>query len=687
MSEVEQAAAQQAQDLRDQLNHASYQYYILNESTLTDLEYDRLFQSLVKLEAEYPELVTADSPTQRVGSSPSSDFLPHTHKAPMLSLGNAFDDDDLRSFDQRVKKHLGLEEETVIDYITELKIDGLAISLTYEHGVLKTGATRGDGITGEEILNNLKTVRSIPLRLRDRDNIPETFEARGEVYMLHSEFARINADRELDGKPTFANPRNAAAGSLRQLDANVTASRNLTAYFYTIGYSTSQIATTQAELLERFPQLGLRVNDNYKLHHGIESVLSFIAKWSVDREELPYDIDGVVIKVNDFGLQQDLGAVERTPRWAIAFKFPAQQGKTTIQDIIVQVGRTGVLTPVAVVAAVTLPPNSVVRRATLHNQDEINRKDVRIGDTVLIQKAGDVIPEIVSVVLTERPDDSIPFLMPTTCPACGTEVVRADGEAATRCPNKAACPAQQVQRMLHFVSRGAMDIEGLGDKHVLQMLEKGLVKDPGDIYRVTKNDLLPLERMGDKLADNIIEAIDKSKHPTLAKYIFALGIRHVGEHTGIVLARHFRTLKRLVDASTEELAAVHEVGMTTAESIKTFFDSEENKDLLAKLCSLGVEPVEDDTVPDSDRLSGKVVVFTGTLHRSTRDEAEEMVRRHGGRASSSVSKSTHYLVAGEKAGSKADKARALGVTVITEDEFLEMIGERNADSNATGSLF
>jgi DNA ligase (NAD+) len=674
MSDEAAAAAKLAQDLRDRLHHASYQYYILNESPLTDLEYDRLYQELVKLEEAYPELTTADSPTQRVGASPASDFLPHTHRAPMLSLGNAFDEQDLRAFDQRVKKHLGLPDDQPIEYVTELKIDGLAISLTYDHGVLKSGATRGDGITGEEILQNLKTIQSIPLRLREDADVPDLFEARGEVYMLHSEFARINSERELEGKPTFSNPRNSAAGSLRQLDPRITASRKLTVFFYTVGYCSKRLATSQEGLLKKLPELGLRVNDQYQTHSNIDGVLKFIEKWDTGRAELPYDIDGVVVKVNDFSLQQDLGALERNPRWAIAYKFPAQQGRTVILDIITQVGRTGVLTPVAVVEPVVLPPNSVVRRATLHNQDEINRKDIRIGDTVLIQKAGDVIPEIVSVVLEKRSSDARVFRMPSICPVCGTAVVRALGEAATRCPNKSGCPAQQAQRVLHFVSRGAMDIEGLGDKHVLQMLDKGLINDLGDIYHLTKADLLPLERMGDKLADNILSAIETSKHPALGRYLFALGIRHVGEHTGQILASHFRTLQRLVDASAEELAAVHEIGTTTAESIKAYFESEENQDLLAKLSEAGVEPVEDNSEPDSDILAGKVVVFTGALSRSTREEAEDLVRRHGGRASSSVSKQTDYLVAGERAGSKADKARSLGVNVISEEEFLTLIG-------------
>jgi DNA ligase (NAD+) len=676
MSDQAQAASTRAQELRDRLHHANYQYYILNQSSITDAEYDTIFHELARLESQFPELVTADSPTQRVGASPASDFSPHTHRAPMLSLSNAFDEGDLRSFDTKLKRHLGLPESEQIEYITELKIDGLAISLTYDHGVLKKGATRGDGITGEEILQNLRTINSVPLKLRDED-LPSLFEARGEVYMLHSEFARINTEREIEGKPTFANPRNAAAGSLRQLDPKVTASRRLAAYFYTIGYSTGQIASTQEELLRKLPTLGLRVNENFQRHTGIDSVLAYIEKWDTDRADLPYDIDGVVVKVNDFSLQQDLGAVERNPRWAIAYKFPAQQGKTIILDIITQVGRTGVLTPVAVVQPVVLPPNSVVQRATLHNQDEINRKDVRIGDTVMIQKAGDVIPEIVSVVLAQRTNDVRPYHMPTICPACGTSVVRLPGEAAVRCPNKSGCPAQQAQRILHFVSRGAMDIEGLGDKHVLQMLERDLIKDVGDIYYLTKSDLLPLERMGDKLADNIIGAIERSKTPPLAKFLFALGIRHVGEHTSIILANHFRTLDRLTKASLEEFAAVHEIGATTAESISAFFNSEEANELLQRLKDAGVQPVEDVNSPTSTILNDKVVVFTGTMLKSTREEAEELVRLHGGRASSSVSKQTDYVVAGERAGSKAEKARVLGVSVLTEDEFLELIGSTN----------
>jgi DNA ligase (NAD+) len=676
MSDQTQAASTRAQELRDRLHHAGYQYYILNQSDISDSEYDTLYHELVRLEAQFPELTTSDSPTQRVGASPASDFAPHTHRAPMLSLGNAFDVADLRAFDLRLKRHLGLPEDENIEYVTELKIDGLAISLTYDHGVLKNGATRGDGITGEEILQNLKTVNAIPLRLRD-ENVPSLFEARGEVYMLHSEFSRINSEREVEGKPTFANPRNAAAGSLRQLDPKITASRKLVVFFYTLGYSTSQIATSQVDLLRKLPTLGLRVNDLYEYHAGVDGVLAYIDRWDKERAELPYDIDGVVVKVNEFSLQQDLGALDRNPRWAIAYKFPAQQGKTVVLDIITQVGRTGVLTPVAVVKPVVLPPNSTVQRATLHNQDEINRKDVRIGDTVMIQKAGDVIPEIISVVMSERSADVRPYHMPTICPACGTFVVRLPGEAATRCPNKSGCPAQQAQRILHFVARGAMDIEGLGDKHILQMLEKELIKDAGDIYYLSKSDLMPLERMGDKLADNIIQAIEASKTPPLAKFLFALGIRHVGEHTGQVLANHFRTLERLSTATTDELAEVHEIGATTAESISAYFQSEEAKDLLGRLADAGVKPVEDDTTPASDILNEKVVVFTGALSKSTREEAEELVRRHGGRASSSISKQTDYLVAGERAGSKAEKAKGLGVKVLTEEEFLSLLGHES----------
>ena len=662
-----QDTAAYAEDLRAQLNHANYCYYVLDQPELADSEYDKLLRELTDLEAAHPELVTADSPTQRIGASPQSDFKPHTHRRPMLSLANAFNEEELRAFDEKVKRHLGLAEEDAVEYAAELKIDGLAISLTYDKGVFQRGATRGDGFVGEDITANLKTVSSIPLRLRPP--FPDFVEARGEVYLDHIEFARINAAREVGGDPVFANPRNAAAGSVRQLDTAVTAKRRLTVFLYALGESSAPVAHSQQELLSTLKGWGMRVNPNVKTCPNIAAVIAYVAEWTEKKATLPYDIDGIVVKVNSFAQQQDLGAVARTPRWAIAYKFPALQGRTKILDIIAQVGRTGAITPVAVVEAVTLPPNSVVQRATLHNQMEIDRKDVRVGDTVLIQKAGDVIPEIVQVVLEARPEGTLPYKLPLTCPACGATLVRPEGTPVTRCPNSAACPGQNVQRIIHFVSRRAMDIQWLGEKHVAQMVEKGLIKDAADLYFVRKEDLLPLERMGDKLADNILAAIEGSKHPPLSRLIFALGIRLIGEHAGELLARQFGSLEKLKAATVEELNAVYEIGLTTAETVVAFFGQLEATELLDKLARAGVQPIIGEDAPSADTFAGKSFVFTGSLQTMTRGDAEAIVKRLGGRAASSVSKQTDYVVAGDSAGSKLEKARTLGVTVLTEEEF------------------
>ncbi|MDQ2801018.1 MAG: NAD-dependent DNA ligase LigA, partial [Armatimonadota bacterium] len=543
----------------------------------------------------------------------------------------------------------------------------------YEQGVFIRGATRGDGLVGEDITANLRTVASIPLRLRGAA-CPDLVEVRGEVYLQHQEFARINAAREASGEPVFANPRNAAAGSLRQLDSSITARRKLAAFLYALGYTSQPVANSQRELLDTLKTWGLRVNPDVQVCPNMDAVLAFVAEWTEKKTTLPYDIDGIVVKVNDFGMQQDLGAVARTPRWAIAYKFPAQQGRTRVIDIVVQVGRTGAITPIALVEPVTLPPASIVQRATLHNQQEIDRKDVRVGDTVLIQKAGDVIPEIVQVVLTERPDSTQPYRLPDHCPACGTLLVRPEGEAVTRCPNATACPGQNAQRIIHFVSRRALDIQWLGEKHVLQLIATGLIKDAGDLFFLRKDALLPLERMGDKLADNILAALEGSKHPPLPRLIFALGIRLIGEHSAEVLAQHFGSLSKLKAATVEELNAVHDIGQTTAESIVAFFGQAETGELLDKLARAGVEPMVDQYAPQADTFAGKAFVFTGSLTRLTREEAEGIVRRLGGRAGSSVSKQTDYLVAGDKAGSKLDKARALGVPVLTEEEFQKLAG-------------
>lgn len=672
MSDELQAASVRAEALRQSLHHANYCYYVLDQPEIADSEYDRLLRELSDLETEHPELVTADSPTQRVGAAPLSAFAPHTHRQPMLSLGNAFNDDELRDFDDKVKRHLGMSADAAVEYVVELKIDGLAISLTYEHGVFKSGSTRGDGFTGEDITSNLKTVSSVPLRLRDEEHLPALVEVRGEVYLEHAEFARINTAREAAGDPIFANPRNAAAGSVRQLDPQITSQRKLTVFLYALGYSSSPVALSQWELLETLRRWGFRTNPNIKLCPNITEVIAYIAEWTDKKSTLPYDIDGIVVKVNHFSLQQDLGAVQRTPRWAIAYKFPAQQGRTTILDIVVQVGRTGAITPVALVAPVTLPPNSVVQRATLHNQSEIDRKDVRVGDTILIQKAGDVIPEIVQVVLSERPNGSEAYRLPTHCPACGTALVRPDGEAVTRCPNRRGCSAQIAQRVIHFVSRRAMDIQWLGEKHVLQLMEQGLVKDVGDLYFLTKEQLLPLERMGDKLTDNILTAIAGSKTPSLPRLIFALGIRLVGEHAAEILARRYGSLDALQVATVEELDAVHGIGKAMAESIVAFFGQPETTEMLMKLSVAGVSPIASDA-PTTNTFAGKSFVFTGALPTLTREAASEMVQRLGGRAASSVSKQTDYVVAGENAGSKLERARELGVAVLTEDDFRRLL--------------
>jgi len=674
-----QDAAARAEDLRAQLNHANYCYYVLDQPEIADSEYDKLLRELSDLETVHPELVTADSPTQRVGASPQSDFKPHTHRQPMLSLANAFNQDELRAFDEKVKRHLGLAEEDAVEYVVELKIDGLAISLTYDKGVLQRGATRGDGFVGEDITANMKTVASIPLRLRPP--FPDFVEVRGEVYLDHAEFARINSAREAAGEPVFANPRNAAAGSVRQLDTAVTARRKLTVFLYALGESSAPVARSQQELLAALKGWGMRVNPNVRTCPDIAAVIAYVAAWT-EKATLPYDIDGIVVKVNSFQQQQDLGAVARTPRWAIAYKFPALQGRTKILDIIGQVGRTGAITPVAVVEAVTLPPNSVVQRATLHNQLEIDRKDVRVGDTVLIQKAGDVIPEIVQVVLEARPEGTQPYKLPLTCPACGTALVRPEGTPVTRCPNSAACPGQKVQRIIHFVSRRAMDIQWLGEKHVAQLVEKELIQDAADLYSVKKEDLLPLERMGDKLVDNILAAIEGSKTPPLPRLIFALGIPLIGEHAGEILARQFGSLDKLKAATVEELSAVYEIGKKTAETIVAFFGQPEAAELLDKLEKAGVEPVADESAPTADTFSGKSFVFTGALQAMTRGDAEATVKKLGGRAASSVSKQTDYVVAGESAGSKLEKARTLGVKVLTEEEFQKLAEGVEAASEA-----
>ena len=668
-------AAEVARNLRDTLARHNIAYYIHDAPTVSDGEYDALMRQLLAIEAQYPALVSPDSPTQRVGAAPLSAFGSVTHRRPMLSLANAFSADDLRAFDTRAKRALGITDPdgavSPLEYICELKLDGLAVSLTYENGILVQGATRGDGATGEDITTNLRTIASLPLRLQT-DTPPALIEIRGEVFLSHNEFRRINGERETAGEPTFANPRNAAAGSLRQLDSAITAKRRLQIFLYAMGEAGSFRPVSQKALLDTYREWGLPVNPQHSVCPDIEGVVAFVDSWATRKNSLDYDTDGMVVKVNDFHLQAELGQVSRAPRWAIAYKYPALQVETLVEDIVVQVGRTGAVTPLALLQAVAVG-GVMVSRATLHNQDEIERKDVRVGDTVVIQRAGEVIPEVVRVVVEKRTHAAPPYRLPAECPSCGTPLVRPDGEAVTRCPNTGGCPAQLQTRLEHFVSRHALDIAGLGERHIAQLIAAGLVKSPADIFYLRKDDLLPLERMGDKLADNILAGIERGKTTTLSRLVFALGIRHVGERSSSVLARQFGTLDRLAAASADEMAAVHDVGRTTAEIVAAFFAGNETREMLRRLHEAGVAAAGDDRAPTSDHFAGKTFVFTGTLVQRTRDEAEALVRTLGGRASGSVSKQTSYVVAGENAGSKMAKAQSLGVPVITEDEFAALL--------------
>ncbi len=672
-----QTARARIDELRAVLRKHNHAYYVLDAPTVSDAEYDRLFRELSDLEARYPDLVTPDSPTQRVGAAVQTTFAPVQHRVPMLSLDNAFGADELREWDAKIKRFLGLPAEHPIEYVAELKIDGLSISVTYADGVMTRAATRGDGATGEDVTPNIRTIRAVPLRLeaagRDLLDLPPTvIEVRGEVLLTHPEFARINAANEEAGLATFANPRNAAAGSLRQKDPRITASRNLDVFFYAVGACEGHEFTCQADLLETYRAWGLRTNPHTRVCADVDAVVAFTEEWDAKREELHYDIDGVVVKVNSFPMQAELGFVSRSPRWAVAFKYPPRQARTRVEDILIQVGMTGALTPVAALTPVVVG-GVTVSRATLHNEDEIRRKDVRIGDTVVVQRAGEVIPEVVEVVTAERTGEEHEFVMPGECPVCAQPVVRPEGEAVARCTNP-LCPEKMRRRLRHFVSRGAMDIESLGGERIDQLLDAGLVRDAADLYALAKDQLLPLERMGEKLADGILAAIEGSKARPLSRFVYALGIRHVGEHTAEVLADHYGDIERLAAAEVDDLASVHEVGKTTAESVFGFFRDVANRALVDKLLERGVRPAAS-AVERSDKFAGMTFVFTGTLTQFSRDEAERLAKQMGARAAGSVSKNTSYVVAGQNAGSKLTKAQQLGVPVIGEDDFLRMVNE------------
>ena len=658
--------------LRDEIEFHNYRYYVLDDPVISDAEYDRLMNELVRLEAAHPELVTPDSPTQRVGAAPAAAFAPVVHRSPMMSLANVYSVEEIRAFDARVRRALDGEP---VEYVAELKIDGLAVSLVYEDGRFVRGATRGDGTTGEDVTHNLKTIRSIPMRLRlDK---PVSMDVRGEVYMVRREFQKLNEERRAAGEQLFANPRNAAAGSLRQLDPKVTAERPLDIFVYGIGYvigAEDAAPDTHFEALSFLKKAGFRTNPNTRLCRTVDEVLDYCAHWGEMRASLDYEIDGVVVKVNSLAQQERLGATARSPRWAVAYKFPARQATTVVRDIIVQVGRTGTLTPVAVLEPVELA-GSTVSRATLHNEDMIRAKDIRIGDTVVVEKGGDVIPEVVKAVADRRTGAEREFRMPEKCPECGADVVRLEGESAYRCVGGMACPAQVRESILHFASRDAMDIEGMGPSLVAQLIDAGLVKTVADIYDLKLEDVAALERMGKKSAENLLSAIEKSKSHPLHRLVFALGIRHVGERSARDLAEHFGTMDRLASATFSELTDVRDVGPKVAESVLAFFREPRNREILRRLADAGVNMKEAEKGVSAGKspLAGKTVVLTGALERFTRKEAEEAVLARGGRVSGSVSRKTDYVVVGRDPGSKYEKARELGVTVLDEREFERLL--------------
>ena len=660
----------EAEKLREDLRYHEYRYHVLDDPEISDAAYDRLLVRLREIEAAHPELVTPDSPTVRVGGPPRAGFQTVRHARQMLSLDNAFSYDALRDFDRRVREISGRNE---IEYVAEHKFDGLSISLLYEDGVLMRGVTRGDGSTGEDVTPNIRTIRSVPLRiapeLLKKAKLGKAFEVRGEVMMTRKAFEALNVQQAEKGGKIFANARNAAAGAVRVLDPSITASRRLDFFAYYLLVNGEVPVAQHSESLEILKALRFRAAADWKLCDGIEEVVKYCDAWEDKREKLPYEVDGVVIKVNSIGIQKELGFTARAPRWATAYKYPARQETTVVNDIRVQVGRTGTLTPVAVLEPVQVG-GVTVSRSTLHNMDEIERLELEIGDTVLIERAGEVIPHVLKVV--KQGKDRRPFAMPKKCPECGSKIHKADDEVAYRCVN-AACPAKRKESLLHFAGRHAMDIDGLGDKIVDQLVKKKLVEDAADLYALKLDDVAELERMGEKSAQNLLEEIAASKKNSLARLIYALGIRFVGERTGQLLEEQFGSLDDLVAASQEQLEEVHEIGPKVAESIVEFFSEAPNRKLIQKLDKLGVRPTAEKRVAKSDKLAGKSFVFTGGLANRSREDAAELVKQHGGKISGSVSKKTDYVVVGTDPGSKYDKAKELGVTILTENEFDKLV--------------
>lgn len=671
MEKERSAAQKELAALRETINYHMHRYHVLDDPEIEDFEYDRLLRRLNELETAYPDLIAPDSPSQRIGAPPAEGFQKVTHFTAMRSLGNVFSVEELLAFNQRVQS--GLETTDAVEYVVEHKIDGLAINLVYERGALTQAATRGDGVVGENVTANVKTIKSIPLRLRgEKKPIPDFLEVRGEVYMPHEAFIRLNQQRQESGESLFANPRNAAAGSLRQLDPKEASKRSLDAILYGIGAHEGADIKTHVETLQYLKALGFKINRHYKVFTDVAAAAGYCLSWADKRGELPFAIDGMVLKVNNLADQERLGATAKDPRWAIAYKFPPEQAVTTVKNIVVSIGRTGVLTPTADLEPVLLS-GSTISRATLHNEDFIKEKDIRIGDTVVIHKAGEIIPEIIRVLPEKRTGAERVFVMPHTCPECGSEAGRAESEAAYKCLNP-ACPALLREGLAHFVSRDAMNIEGLGPAVTTQLLQAGLVKDVADLYGLTKEALLPLERMGEKSADNLLKAIEGSKAAGLARVLFGLGIRFVGAKAAAVLAKSFGSMAELQEADLETLQALDDIGEKTAQSVAAYLAEEKNCRLIEKLARCGVRLTED-TAPTVEKqvFHGLIFVLTGTLPTFTRKEAAAEIERRGGKVSGSVSKKTDYVLAGEEAGGKLDKAEKLGVAVIDEAAFREML--------------
>ncbi len=666
---TKEEAKKRIEELRREIEYHNYRYYVLDSPVITDEEYDKLFRELVELEEKFPEFKSPNSPTQRVGAPPLKEFKTVKHEIPMLSLDNAFNAEELMAFEKKIKRMLKTDEE--IEYVVEPKFDGLSISLLYRNGELVRGATRGNGIEGEDVTPNVRTIKTIPLFIEDA---PPLIEVRGEVVMFKKDFEELNRERRMKGETTFANPRNAAAGSVRQLDSSITAKRKLHFFAYAVGIYEGITFKTQEGILLFLKEKRFKVSPDFEKVKGIEQVIKKCLWFQERRDEYPFDMDGAVVKVNSLELQKKLGATTHAPRWAIAYKFPAEEKETIVRDIIIQVGRTGKLTPVAILEPVFVS-GSTVSRATLHNEDEIKRLGVRIGDHVIVRKAGSVIPEIVRVVKEKRTGKEREFKFPDKCPVCGAKVIRLPGEADYRCTN-ASCPAQIKGRILHFVSRDAMDIENIGESLVNQLVDKGIVKDIGDLYYLKVDDLLPLERMGRVLAEKIVRNIQNSKNRPLHRLIYGLGIFHVGKHVAEILTQKFKTMDEFLKANIEDYMEIEGIGPKTAKSLYMFFHEPKNIELIEKLKKAGVRMTEEES---EGKLKGLVFVFTGALKSMTRHEAEELVKSEGGSVASSVSKKVNYVVVGEKPGSKLEKAKRLGVKIINEEEFLKLIGRQREE--------